>query len=100
APHGHPRAKAFRDVRHPRVASPQRRLRAAAALARLEPTEVHWSAGGPIVAAALLNEDRRAIPRWIELLEPVLPSIAPSLGRFFRNNQLDSATRSAASEAI
>ena len=97
---GHAPGEAFWEVLLSRVASPQRRLRAAAALARLEPTHSHWSAGGPIVAAALLNEDRRAIPRWIELLEPVLPSIAPSLGRFFRNNQLDSATRSAASEAI
>jgi formylglycine-generating enzyme required for sulfatase activity len=97
---GHAPGKAFWEVLLSRVASPQQRLRAAAAIARLEPTEPHWSAGGPIVAAALLNEDRRAIPRWIELLEPVLPSIAPSLGKFFRNNQLDSATRSAASEAI
>ena len=96
----HAPGEAFREILRSRVASPQRRLRAAAALARLEPTEPHWSVGGPIVAASLLNEDRRAIPRWIELLEPVLPSIAPSLGRFFRNNQLDSATRSAASEAI
>src|SRR4029078_10183185 len=45
-------------------------------------------------------EDRRTFSRWIELLNPVLSHIGPTLGVLFSNSDIDAPTQTAASEAM
>jgi formylglycine-generating enzyme required for sulfatase activity len=79
---------------------PGQRLRSAAALARLEPAHPGWAAAGPAVARALLGEDRRTIPRWVELLEPVLTALIPRLADDVRDAKLNPSARAASAEAL
>jgi serine/threonine protein kinase/formylglycine-generating enzyme required for sulfatase activity len=84
-------------------AEPGRRLRAAAALAQLaqlEPKDQRWAAAGRIAARALLGEDRRTIPRWIELLGPVVPELVPKLDQDVRDPKLNPSARAASAEVL
>jgi formylglycine-generating enzyme required for sulfatase activity len=81
-------------------AAPGERLRAVAALARLEPRHANWSSIDSKVARALLGEDRGTIPRWIELLDPALPVVVNQLDRDVRNPDLSPSARAASAEAL
>jgi serine/threonine protein kinase/formylglycine-generating enzyme required for sulfatase activity len=81
-------------------AEPGQRLRTAAALAQLEPDQPGWSAAGPVAARALLGVDRRTIPRWVELFEPVLWAMIPKLQEDVRNTGLSPSARAASAEAL
>ena len=63
---------------------------------RAAPLVRRWACRRP----RLLNEDRRTIPRWVELLEPVLPVVIPKLTEDVRDPRLSSATRAASAEAL
>ncbi len=47
-----------------------------------------------------MGEDRGTIPRWIELLEPVLPVVVSQLDLDVRNPELSLSARAAAAEAL
>jgi formylglycine-generating enzyme required for sulfatase activity len=81
-------------------AAPGERLRAVAALARLEPTHANWSTIDPKVARALLREDRGTIPRWIELLDPVLAVVVNQLDHDVRDPGLSPSSRASSAEAL
>jgi eukaryotic-like serine/threonine-protein kinase len=80
--------------------APGPRLRAACALARLDPNGADLGASATAVAAALLREDRRSLPRWVELLGPAVGPILPALETTSRDPSLDPITRSIAAEAL
>ncbi len=87
-------------VANDKTAAPGERLRAIAALARLEPSHANWKTTDPIIARALLGEDRRTIPRWIELLEPVLAVVVSQLDLDVRNPELSLSWRAVSAEAL
>jgi serine/threonine protein kinase/formylglycine-generating enzyme required for sulfatase activity len=83
------------------LAAPAARLRAACVLAELgsaQPAE--WSNVAPAFTNALLAEDRRTVPRWLDLLGPAAPSLIATLGGVCRELKQDSTTRSTAAEAL
>jgi serine/threonine protein kinase/formylglycine-generating enzyme required for sulfatase activity len=77
------------------------RLRAACALARLEP-DVFNSPAAPAaaLAEALLAEHPRALPRWIELLGTVSRVIAGPLLQICRDTARDATAHAAAAAAL
>jgi formylglycine-generating enzyme required for sulfatase activity len=77
-----------------------RRLRAAAALARLAPQHPDWNTIDPVFARALLLEDRGTIPRWIELLEPALALVVRQLDQDVRASALAPSSREASAAAL
>ena len=68
----------WRAARDP-VSGPGRRLRAACALAGLDPTAPQWPDIAPQVIDALLAEDWFLGPRWVDLLRPAGRALIPSL---------------------
>jgi serine/threonine protein kinase/formylglycine-generating enzyme required for sulfatase activity len=77
------------------------RLRAAVALIGLEPVDRQvWEPAAIPLVRALLDEDRRSIPRWLELLDPALPLLVPPLSKVCGDKERDPTTRLTASEAL
>jgi eukaryotic-like serine/threonine-protein kinase len=76
------------------------RLRCACVLTGLDPDADGWGDAAPAVARALLDEDRSALPRWLDLLGPVLPKVVPTLTQVYGNVGLDATTRSFAAEIL
>jgi eukaryotic-like serine/threonine-protein kinase len=77
------------------------RLRAAVALVALEPVDRQvWEPAAVPLVRALLDEDRRSIPRWLELLDPALPLLLPPLSKVCADKERDPTTRLTASEAL
>ena len=77
------------------------RLRTLATLAKLRP-EIAAALGDAAspVALALVNEERRTVQHWVELLDPALPAIAPHLKAFCNDPGREPALRSNAAEAF
>jgi formylglycine-generating enzyme required for sulfatase activity len=79
---------------------PRARLRSACVLTGLDPDADGWDDAAPALARALLDEDRSALPRWLDLLGPVLPKVVPTLTEVYGNAGLDTTTRSFAAEIL
>jgi formylglycine-generating enzyme required for sulfatase activity len=88
------------NIVHDERADRARRLRAAAALAFLEPGNPDWDKAGPASAEAMLGEPRSEIPHWVGLFRPVLHTLTHTLGEIFRDEHIDASSRAAASEAM
>jgi serine/threonine protein kinase/formylglycine-generating enzyme required for sulfatase activity len=81
--------------------APACRLRIACALAKLRPDEVaNRSDSADALTLALLAEDRRSIPHWLELLRPSLRPLADALFRVCRDSGNDATLVSTAAEAL
>jgi serine/threonine protein kinase/formylglycine-generating enzyme required for sulfatase activity len=76
------------------------RLRAAAALAGLDPVSPGWKTVAPVVARTLRSEDRTEIHRWAALLDPARDAVVPALRAALLDRQADLATCVAAAEAL
>jgi formylglycine-generating enzyme required for sulfatase activity len=76
-------------------------LRATCALAKLDRGVL---AGSPqmdaLLAQALLAEDRRDVPRWLDLLGPFVSRLLTPLGEYCRDRQTDPDVRLIAAEAL
>jgi formylglycine-generating enzyme required for sulfatase activity len=84
-----------------RSCDPGRRLRAVAALALLDAGERRgWNSVDPGLARAVLAEDRGTIPRWIELLDPMLAILIKQLDQDVRDPDLNPFSREVAAEAL
>jgi serine/threonine protein kinase/formylglycine-generating enzyme required for sulfatase activity len=82
-------------------AEPPAMLRIAGALARLAPGNTQaWDPPAATLTLALLGEDRRTIPRWLDVLGPALPSIVSPLGQVCRDSERDLTTRATAAETL
>jgi formylglycine-generating enzyme required for sulfatase activity len=81
-------------------AQPSERLRAAAALAALDPTAGQWRGVAPAVVAALRAEDRAAIHRWAGLLDPARWAVAPALEAALLDSGAERSLRAAAAVAL
>ena len=82
-------------------AEPAVRLRFASVLARLEAVDSRaWRPFAGALADALLDEERRHVPRWLALLGDAVPMLEPHLGRTCGDASLDPSRRSDAAEAI
>ena len=77
------------------------RLRVACVLSALEPIpEGTWEKLSVPLTQALLAEDRRSEPHWIDLLGPASVRLIPELGRICGDATTESSTRSNAAEAL
>jgi serine/threonine protein kinase len=74
----------WRAARDP-AAKPGSRLRAACALARLDPTAQLWSDIAPQAVDALLAEDWFLGPQWVNLLRPAWRALMPPLSALARS---------------
>jgi serine/threonine protein kinase len=74
----------WRAARDP-AAKPGSRLRAACALAELDPTAPQWREIAAQVVDALLAEDWFLGPQWVDLLRPAWRSLIPSLSTLARS---------------
>jgi eukaryotic-like serine/threonine-protein kinase len=82
-------------------AEPATRLRAACVLAKLEPNgSDSGDKVGDVLKVALVGEDRRTVPRWVELLEPRMQSVVPFLMRDCRDPEIGATVREHAAEAL
>jgi formylglycine-generating enzyme required for sulfatase activity len=81
-------------------AHPSEQLRAAAALAALDPAAAQWRAVAPSVVAALRAEDRAAIHRWAGLLDPARRAVVPALEAALLDPAAGSSVRAAAAVAL
>ncbi|RUL87842.1 bifunctional serine/threonine-protein kinase/formylglycine-generating enzyme family protein [Tautonia sociabilis] len=80
---------------------PALRLRAGCALIALGPIDAPaWREAAPALALALLEEDRHAIPSWIELLGPAAPLLVPTLGQGCSDPSWEPSQRLAAAEIL
>ncbi len=64
---------------------PQRRLSAAAALAKFAPDDPRWSDVATSVTKLLVDENPLRLAIWIEAFRPVRASLIPELGVIFRD---------------
>ena len=80
---------------------PSARLRLVASLPRLDPTARldHRPLAKPL-ALALLQEERRSVEPWLDLLGPALPHIAGALAAVCADQGREPAARSNAAEAL
>jgi formylglycine-generating enzyme required for sulfatase activity/predicted Ser/Thr protein kinase len=93
---------AFRRLLRDDAAQPAARLRAGCALQGLEvgfAGSPDAKAGAPVMAEALLAEDRRAFPRWLELLGPAAADLVPTLAAISGDPGRESYAQTAAAEA-
>jgi len=91
----------LRRVLRDESAEPGARLRVACGLVAFEPVSASdWRAIAAPLSEALLAEDRRAVPRWLELLGPAAPLLVPTLGQVCRDAGRDPATQETAAEAL
>ncbi|MFI5459033.1 MAG: protein kinase [Isosphaerales bacterium] len=82
-------------------AEPGARLRVACVLVALAPASASdWSAIAAPLSESLLSEDRRVVPRWLELLGPAASLLVPTLGQVCRDAGRDPATQATAAEAL
>jgi serine/threonine protein kinase/formylglycine-generating enzyme required for sulfatase activity len=88
------------DVVRDQGESPERRLRAAAALALLDEKGPGWRTAGPAIARALLDEDRRSMSIWVDLLDPVMPDLSPTIAGAIGDEKLFASTREAAAATL
>jgi serine/threonine protein kinase/formylglycine-generating enzyme required for sulfatase activity len=76
-------------------------LRAAAVLAIQRQADLEtWGPAAGSLVQALLAEDRRTIPRWLELLDPAASLLVPPLTQVCSEKRADPTTRSTAAEAL
>ena len=76
-------------------------IRAACVLAKLDSSStIDWSKSADVLKEALMAEDRRAAPRWIELLGPAARALVPSLMRDCNDPKVDGVARANAAEAL
>jgi formylglycine-generating enzyme required for sulfatase activity/predicted Ser/Thr protein kinase len=80
----------------PRV-DPGQQLRAACALAELDPTSDQWPAVAPDVVARLTAEDALLVSGWAELLRPVRAELAGPLKVVFHDRRHTEHSHTAAS---
>jgi serine/threonine protein kinase/formylglycine-generating enzyme required for sulfatase activity len=79
---------------------PGHRLRAACALAQLEPLNASWTDAGPLTARALLAEDRSSIPRWVEKLGAASRYLEPTLCGYLQDRSMAPAAAEALAVAL
>jgi formylglycine-generating enzyme required for sulfatase activity len=79
---------------------PPARLRLVASLARLDPAAVDLGPQAPTLAQALIGEERRTVPLWIDLLGPALPKVAPKLEEICDDAGREPGSRANAAEAL
>jgi formylglycine-generating enzyme required for sulfatase activity/serine/threonine protein kinase len=77
----------FWGVLEDRTEAPERRFRAACALALYTPDDNRWAHVSPDVAAKLATENSLVLARWSDLLRPVRRSLLPALAAFIENDQ-------------
>lgn len=77
-----------------------KRLRAACALAQLDPKHANWATVGPVAARALLDEDRSGVPRWMELFGPVTHHLEPTLNDLLSDQDLAPVAAEALAAAL
>jgi serine/threonine protein kinase/formylglycine-generating enzyme required for sulfatase activity len=83
------------------AADPAARLRAACALATLEPDRLEkLDAVVAVVTSALLEERRRQIPGWLKLLGSAEHKLVAPLGDICGDREVHSVTRTTAAEAL
>jgi serine/threonine protein kinase/formylglycine-generating enzyme required for sulfatase activity len=68
-------------------ADPDRRFRAACALASYAPDDPRWQKVSGDVAARLVTQDSLALGRWAEAFQPVGPSLLPPLASFLEDDK-------------
>jgi serine/threonine protein kinase/formylglycine-generating enzyme required for sulfatase activity len=77
------------------------RLRAACLLAGLGPIERDdWARASDTLTRALLDEDRRTIPRWLTLLDQAAPFLLPPLARICADATRDPSVRATSADAL
>ncbi len=82
-------------------AEPYARLRAACALAVLDPAGHHdLGPAAPVVARALLDEGGRSIPSWLSLLNPAMESLVEPLSQLCRDPEVHQGLGITAAEAL
>ena len=92
---------AFSAVMSDEDAEPGARLRAACALATLNPSRWVLDDEAPAIARALLDENRHEVPRWVELLGPTARDrLRTPLAALANDPALDSTARSLATECL
>jgi hypothetical protein len=78
-----------------RTAEPDRRFRAACALAAYTPEDPRWKSVGPDVVAKLVTENALKLSSWVENLEPVAPELLPLLAALLEGEECPDAQRGA-----
>ena len=102
APHPeHARADRLLSKLREEATGPPARLRLVASLVGLDPSAaVDLGPQAPTVAHALLGEERRTVPLWIDLLGPALPKVGETLAAICADAGREPATRANAAEAL
>jgi hypothetical protein len=92
---------AFEKVLHDTTAQPAARLRAACALAAIEPAAARsWGPVARALAEALIDEHRRALPKWMSLLGSANELLVDSLRNVCCDRDRDPTAQSVAAEAL
>jgi formylglycine-generating enzyme required for sulfatase activity len=86
----------FWNVLRDRQSDPGRRLRAACALAILDPGNPAWSHYAADIVPILVRENPFLTPRWAEFLRASAPSLLPPLAATFRDPKQPEAVRNLA----
>jgi hypothetical protein len=83
------------------TAQPAARLRAACALAAIDPAAVQgWGPVASALAEALIDEHFRAMPKWISLLSPANTILVKPLSEVCRDVDRDPTSQTVAAEAL
>ena len=92
---------ALEKVLHDETAEPAARLRAACALAAIDPAAARgWVPVAGALAEALICEHHRALPKWMSLLGPVNTILVEPLSDVCRDRDRDPASQSVAAKAL
>jgi formylglycine-generating enzyme required for sulfatase activity len=95
------RAEKLRGFLQNEILDPPVRLHAAALLAALEPVDPQlWQPAAPHLIQALLAEDHQTLPRWVTMLDPAFPLLAPVLAGVCRDANRDPSARATAAEIL
>jgi hypothetical protein len=83
------------------TAQPAARLRAACALAAIDPAAAQgWGPVASALAEALIDEHFRAMPKWISLLSPANAILLKPLSKVCHDGERDPTSKTVATQAL